>query len=129
MARPKMLELFGNQSCGHQAAADMCSACCWGARARPDEQVVKVFPALLVRIVCDDTSQLVAWRRPIVLAAMAACSYHWALIGHAAMVRRMATSSSCSVWEAERHVRAASGLRLVCGSSMVWHYLAYECIG
>ena len=53
---PLLLELFGNQSCGHKQL-DMLSLLL--GRSSPDEHVVKVFPALLVRIVRDDMSQLV----------------------------------------------------------------------
>ena len=53
---PLLLKLFSNQSCGHQQL-DMLSLLL--GRSRPDGQLVKVFSALLVRIVCDDTSQLV----------------------------------------------------------------------
>ena len=42
-------------SCGHQQL-DMLSLLL--GRSRPDEQVVKVSPVLLVRTVRDDTSQL-----------------------------------------------------------------------
>ena len=51
-----LLKLFSHQSCGHQQL-DMLSLLL--GRSRPDGQLVKVFSALLVRIVCDDTSQLV----------------------------------------------------------------------
>ena len=53
---PLLLKLFSNQSCGHQQL-DMLSLLL--GRSRPDGQLVKVFSALLVRIVRDDTSQLV----------------------------------------------------------------------
>ena len=53
---PLLLKLFSNQSCGHQQL-DMLSLLL--GRSRPDGRLVKVFSALLVRIVCDDTSQLV----------------------------------------------------------------------
>ena len=66
-----LLVTHGSQSCGHQQL-DMLSLLL--GRSRPDEQVVKVFPVLLVQTVRDDTSQL-SWRRRIVLAA---CPYHWA---------------------------------------------------
>ena len=66
-----LLELFCNQSCGHKQL-DMLSLLL--GRSRPDGQLVKVFLALLVRIVRDDSSQLV-----VALAhVLAACSYHWA---------------------------------------------------
>ena len=53
---PLLLKLFSHQSCGHQQL-DMLSLLL--GRSRPDGQLVKVFSALLVRIVRDDTSQLV----------------------------------------------------------------------
>ena len=53
---PLLLKLFSNQSCGHQQL-DMLSLLL--GRSRPDGQLVKVFSALLVRIVRDDTSQFV----------------------------------------------------------------------
>ena len=53
---PLLLKLFSNQSCGHQQL-DMLSLLL--GRSRPDGQLVKVFSALLVRIVRDNTSQLV----------------------------------------------------------------------
>ena len=53
---PLLLKLFSNQSCGHQQL-DMLSLLL--GRSRPDGALVKVFSALLVRIVRDDTSQLV----------------------------------------------------------------------
>ena len=53
---PLLLKLFSNQSCGHQQL-DMLSLLL--GRSRPDGQLVKVFSALLVRIVRGDTSQLV----------------------------------------------------------------------
>ena len=53
---PQLLKLFSNQSCGHQQL-DMLSLLL--GRSRPDGQLVKVFSALLVRIVRDDMSQLV----------------------------------------------------------------------
>ena len=53
---PLLLKLFSNQSCGHQQL-DMLSLLL--GRSRPDGQLVKAFSALLVRIVRDDTSQLV----------------------------------------------------------------------
>ena len=49
-------QLFIHQSCGHQQL-DMLSLLL--GRSRPDGQLVKVFSALLVRIVRDDMSQLV----------------------------------------------------------------------
>ena len=49
-------ELFHSQSCGHQQL-DMLSLLL--GRSRLDGQLVKVFSASLVRIVHDDTSQLV----------------------------------------------------------------------
>ena len=49
-------QIVRNQSCGHQQM-DMLSLLL--GRSRPDGQLVKVFSALLVRIVRDDTSQLV----------------------------------------------------------------------
>ena len=51
-----LLKLFIHQSCGHQQL-DMLSLLL--GRSRPDGQLVKVFSALLVRIVRDDTSQFV----------------------------------------------------------------------
>ena len=51
-----LLKLFSHQSCGHQQL-DMLSLLL--GRSRPDGQLVMVFSALLVRIVRDDTSQLV----------------------------------------------------------------------
>ena len=48
--------MFSHQSCGHQQL-DMLSLLL--GRSRPDGQLVKVFSALLVRIVRDDTSQFV----------------------------------------------------------------------
>ena len=51
-----LLKLFSHQSCGHQQL-DMLSLLL--GRSRPDGQLVKVFSALPVRIVRDDTSQLV----------------------------------------------------------------------
>ena len=53
---PLLLKLFSHQSCGHQQL-DMLSLLL--GRSRPDGQLVKVFSALLVRIVRDDTSQFV----------------------------------------------------------------------
>ena len=53
---PLLLKLFSHQSCGHQQL-DMLSLLL--GRSRPDGQLVKVFSALLVRIVRDDMSQLV----------------------------------------------------------------------
>ena len=53
---PLLLKLFCNQSCGHQQV-DMLSLLL--GRSRPGRQLVKVFSASLVRIVRDDTSQLV----------------------------------------------------------------------
>ena len=53
---PRLLKLFSHQSCGHQQL-DMLSLLL--GRSRPDGQLVKVFSALLVRIVRDDTSQFV----------------------------------------------------------------------
>ena len=53
---PLLLKLFIHQSCGHQQL-DMLSLLL--GRSRPDGQLVKVFSALLVRIVRDDMSQLV----------------------------------------------------------------------
>ena len=47
---------LGSQSCGHKQL-DMLSLLL--GRSRPDGQLVKVFSALLVRIVRDDTSQFV----------------------------------------------------------------------
>ena len=54
---PLLLKLFCNQSCGHQQV-DMLSLLL--GQSRPGRQLVKVFSASLVRIVRDDTSQLVA---------------------------------------------------------------------
>ena len=51
-----LLKLFSHQSCGHQQL-DMLSLLL--GRSRPDGQLVKVFSALLVRVVRDDTSQFV----------------------------------------------------------------------
>ena len=54
---PLLLKLFHSQSCGHKQL-DMLSLLL--GRSRPDGQLeVKVFSALLVRIVRDDTSQFV----------------------------------------------------------------------
>ena len=49
-------ELFHSQSCGHKQL-DM--PCLLLGQSRPDGQLVKVFSALLVRIVRDSTSQFV----------------------------------------------------------------------
>ena len=111
---PLLLELFGSQSCGHQQL-DMLSLLL--GRSRPDEQVVKVFPVLLVRTVRDDTSQLVVapahctGSMPVSLGRLPWCD-GWRPVRFAR-------------WEAERRARAASGLRLVCGSSMVWPYILH----
>ena len=51
-----LLKLFIHQSCGHQQL-DMLSLLL--GRSRLDGQLVKVFSALLVRIVRDSTSQFV----------------------------------------------------------------------
>jgi hypothetical protein len=53
---PLMPELFHNQSCGHMQL-DMLSPLL--GRSRLDGQLVKVFSALLVRIVRDSTSHFV----------------------------------------------------------------------
>jgi len=53
---PLLLKLVCNQPCGHKQV-DM--PCLLLGQSRPDGQPVKVFSALLVRIVRDDTSQLV----------------------------------------------------------------------
>jgi hypothetical protein len=53
---PLLLKLFCNQPCGHKQV-DM--PCLLLGQSRPDGQLVKVFSASLVRIVHDDTSQLV----------------------------------------------------------------------
>ena len=68
---PLLLKLFCNQSCGHQQV-DMLSLLL--GRSRPGRQLVKVFSASLVRIVRDDTSQLVAAPRQ---NALQAWTYHW----------------------------------------------------
>ena len=59
--------LFCNQSCGHKQV-DMLSLLL--GRSRPGRQLVKVFSASLVRIVRDDTSQLVAAPRAKRIASM-----------------------------------------------------------
>ena len=60
---PLLLKLFHSQSCGHKQL-DMLSLLL--GRSRPDGQLeVKVFSALLVRIVRDDTSQFVVATLPI----------------------------------------------------------------
>ena len=64
---PLLLKLFCNQSCGHQQV-DMLSLLL--GRSRPGRQLVKVFSASLVRIVRDDTSQLVAAPRAKRIASM-----------------------------------------------------------
>ena len=51
-----LLKLFSLQSCGHQQLSMLSLLL---GRSRPDGQLVKVFSALLVRIVRDDTSQFV----------------------------------------------------------------------
>ena len=51
-----LLKLFWKQSCGHQQV-DMLSLLL--EQSRPGRQLVKAFSASLVRIVRDDTSQLV----------------------------------------------------------------------
>jgi hypothetical protein len=51
-----LLKLFHSQSCGHKQL-DMLSLLL--GRSRPGGQLVKVFSALLVQIVRDDTSQFV----------------------------------------------------------------------
>ena len=53
---PLLPKLLCNQSCGNKQM-DMLSLLL--GRSRPDGQLVKVFSALLVRIVRDDTSQFV----------------------------------------------------------------------
>ena len=53
---PLLLKLLCNQSCGHKQM-DMLSLLL--GRSRPGGQLVKVSSASLVRIVRDDTSQLV----------------------------------------------------------------------
>ena len=53
---PLLPKLFHSQSCGHKQL-DMLSLLL--GRSRPDGQLVKVFSALLVRIVRDSTSQFV----------------------------------------------------------------------
>jgi hypothetical protein len=64
---PLLLKLFCNyQSCGHKQV-DMLSLLL--GRSRPGRRLVKVFSASLVRIVRDDTSQLVARRRQNALQA------------------------------------------------------------
>ena len=56
VSAPLLLKLFCNQSCGHKQV-DMLSLLL--GRSTPGRQLVKVFSASLVRIVRDDTSQLV----------------------------------------------------------------------
>ena len=68
---PLLLKLFHSQSCSHKQL-DMLSLLL--GRSRPDGQLVKVFSALLVRIVRDDTSRLVAAPRQ---NALQAWTYHW----------------------------------------------------
>ena len=53
---PLLIKLFSHQSCGHQQLGMLNLLL---GRSRPDGQLVKVFSALLVRIVRDDTSQFV----------------------------------------------------------------------
>ena len=53
---PLLIKMSCNQSCGNKQM-DMLSLLL--GRSRPDGQLVKVFSALLVRIVRDDTSQFV----------------------------------------------------------------------
>ena len=53
---PLLLKWFHSQPCGHKQL-DMLSLLL--GRSTPDGQLVKVFSALLVRIVRDDTSQFV----------------------------------------------------------------------
>ena len=69
---PLLLTLFCNQPCGHKQM-DMPGLLL--GQSRPDGQLVKVFSALFVRIVRDDTSQLVV--APARHNALSACSYHW----------------------------------------------------
>ena len=112
---PLLLKLFCNQSCGHQQV-DMLSLLL--GRSRPGRQLVKVFSASLVRIVRDDTSQLVAAPRQ---KALQAWTYHW----HAAMVRRSRTGHVVDMFagRTQRHVARAlalgrlspGGLRTVLG--------------
>ena len=66
-----LLKLFWKQSCGHQQV-DMLSLLL--ERSTPGRQLVKAFSASLVRIVRDDTSQLVVAPRQNVLQ----WTYHWA---------------------------------------------------
>ena len=87
-------------------------------QSRPDGQLVKVFSALFVRIVRDDTSQLVA------APAQMRCQ-HARTIGHAAMVRRSRTGHVVDMFagRTQRHVARAlalgrlspGGLRAVLG--------------
>ena len=53
---PLLLKLLCNKPCGHKQV-DM--PCLLLGQSRPDGQLVKVFSVLLVRIVRDETSQLV----------------------------------------------------------------------
>ena len=76
---PLLLILFHSQSCGHKQL-DMLSLLL--GRSRPDGQLVKVFLALLVRIVRDDTSQFVVAPADRIISMVAR------IIGQAAMVRR-----------------------------------------
>lgn len=108
---PLLLKLFHSQSCGHKQL-DMLSLLL--GRSRPDGQLVKVFSALLVRIVRDDTSQFVVAHHP-----------HARIIGHAAMVRRSRTGHVVDMLtgRTQRHVAMAltlgrlspGGLRTVLG--------------
>ena len=67
VSAPLLLKLFCNQSCGHKQV-DMLSLLL--GRSTPGRQPVKVFSASLVRIVRDDTSQLVAAPRAKRIASM-----------------------------------------------------------
>ena len=115
---PLLPKLFIHQSCGHQQL-DMLSLLL--GRSRPDEQVAKVFPVLLVRTVRDGTSQLVVapahctGSMPVSLGRLPWCD-GWRPVRFAR-------------WEAERRARgqrASIGVRLVDGLAL---YLTYECTG
>ena len=117
---PLLLKLFGSQSCGHRPAAGHAQLAAGALEP--------------VRAGGEGLSGLARADRPRrhVAARRGAGTLYWQharMIGHAAMVRRMATSPICSVGgraTRARGQRASIGVRFVDGLAL---NLAYECIG